>query len=106
MPLLGNLIAGLFTALSAFLLKLFAARVAIRLAAVAAIAALGSAVIVSFNVFVAPLVAALFNSAYGQLLGLIFPPIAGTVCAGLLALWSACLVYKLQVSAIKTTANI
>jgi len=106
MPLLGQAIAALFTALSGFLLKLFVARVAIRVTAVAAIASLGTALMVSFNSFVAPIVGGLFATQYGQLLGLVFPPFAGTVLFGLVALWSACAVYKLQVSAIKVTANI
>ncbi len=106
MPILAQFIGALFTALSGFLLKLFVARVAIRVAAVAAMAALGTGLMVSFNQFVAPLVGAMFSTEYGQLLGLVFPPLSGTVCVGILALWSSCLTYKLSVQAIKATANI
>lgn len=106
MPLLGAFLASFFTGLSTFLAKLFAARVAIRLAAIATIGALGTALLLSFNAFISPLVAAAFSTQYGQLLGLVFPPIAGTCLAGVLALWAACMSYRLQVQAIKVTANI
>lgn len=106
MPILAQFIAALFTALSSFLLKLFVARVALRVAAVAAIAGFGTLLLAAFNAYVAPLAASLFSTSYGQLLGLIFPPIAGTVLAGLLALWAAALTYRLQVQAVKVTANL
>ena len=70
MPLLAGLISTLFSALGAFLVKLFVAKLAIRIAAVAAIVAAGTALMTAFNGFVSPLVAAMFSSQYGQFLGL------------------------------------
>lgn len=106
MPQLAALISSLFTALSTFLAKLFLARLAIRVAAVAAIGAFGAALMLTFNTVVAPLVAQAFNSSYGQFIGLAFPPVAGTCLAGLATLWVACTTYKLQVEATKLTAGI
>lgn len=106
MPIFAGLVGSFFSALSVFLAKLFAARVAIRLAAIATIGTLGSALIVSFNLAVAPLVAAMFSTPYGQLLGLAFPPIAGTCIATFTTLWLGCMTYRLQVQAVKVTANI
>lgn len=106
MPIFAGLVASFFSALSTFLAKLFIAKVAIRLAAIATIGTLGTALILSFNVTVAPLVAGIFSNDYGQLLGLAFPPVAGTCIAAFSALWVACLTYKLQVQAVKMTANI
>lgn len=106
MPILGTLLASFFTGVSTFLAKLFAARVAIRLAAVATIATLGTALVVAFNGVVAPLVSALFSTQYGQLLGLVFPPVAGTCLAAVVGLFLACAIYRLQVQAVKITANI
>lgn len=105
MPLLSQLIATLFTALGGFLLKLFAARLAIRIAGVAAIVAAGSALMAAFNGYVAPLVGAMFQSQYGQFLGLAFPPIAGTCIATFTAVWMACLTYRLQVRTISASAG-
>jgi len=106
MPLLAAFIGTFFSGLATFLAKLFAAKVALRVAAVAAIGALGTSLMLLFNSSVAPLVAALFATQYGQLLGLVFPPVAGTCLAVITALWAACLFYRLQVQAVKITANI
>ena len=106
MPLLAGLVSSLFTALATFLAKLFLARLAIRIAALAAIGVFGAALMVTFNTVVAPLVASAFNSSYGQFIGLAFPPVAGTCLAGLATLWVACTTYRLQVDATKLTAGL
>lgn len=106
MPLFAQLVASLFTGLSAFLVKAFAAKVAIRVAAVGALAASGAALMIAFNTVVAPLVGALFSTAYGQLIGLAFPPVAGTVLAGVATVWVSCTTYKLQAQAIKLAAGL
>lgn len=105
MPLLATLISALFTGLGSFLLKLFLARLAIRIAAVAAIVAAGGALMAVFNGYVAPLVGAMFSSQYGQFLGLAFPPISGTCITVFTGVWMACMTYKLQVKAINSTAG-
>lgn len=106
MPLFAALLESLFLAIGKFLAKLFLAKIAIRVVAVTAIGALGTALMLIFNGFVAPLVAALFQTQYGQLLGLVFPPVAGTVISGLITLWAAATAYRLHVRAIQITANI
>lgn len=105
MPLLATMITTLFTALATFLAKLFLAKLAIRVAAVAAIIAVGSSLMVTFNSYLAPLVAQMFQSEYGQFIGLAFPPIAGTCVAAISALWVACTTYAIQVRAIRVTAD-
>lgn len=105
MPLFAALFSSLFTALGSFLLKLFVARLVIRVAAVGAIIAAGSALMVTFNSQVAPLVSAMFNSQYGQFLGLAFPPISGTCIAAFTAVWLGCMTYRLQVRTITATAG-
>jgi len=106
MPLFASLFSSFFGALGAFLTKLFVAKVAVRVAAVAALASLGGVLMVTFNGIVAPLVAQAFSTAYGQFLGLAFPPVAGTCMAGIAGLWLACTTYKLQERAIMVTAGI
>jgi hypothetical protein len=106
MPLFAQLFAAFFGALGTFLARIFAAKIALRVLAVGAISALGGGLVVLFNTFAAPLASAIFATSYGQLLGLIFPPVAGTCCATLLAFWVACLTYRLKVRAIEITAGI
>jgi len=105
MPLFAAMVSAFFTALSGFLAKLFIARVALRIAGVAAIMGFGSVLMVTFNGVVAPMVANMFSTQFGQLIGLAFPPAAGTVIAGVGVVWIACTTYKLQVQAVKLTAN-
>lgn len=105
MPLFAAFFGSLFSALGVFLAKLFAAKLAIRLAAVAALTAIGVGLMNVFNTQIAPLVVALFSTQYGQLLGLVFPPIAGTCIAVISTLWLACATYRLQARAIKLTAS-
>jgi hypothetical protein len=106
MPLLAAAIQALFTALGAFLLKLFLARLAIRVVAVTAIIAAGAALMALYNSTVTPLVAQAFSSSYGQVLGLAFPPIAGTCLAAVAAVWSACGLYTLNRRAIMVTSGV
>lgn len=106
MPIFAAMVSAFFTALGGFFAKLFIARVALRIAAVAAIAAMGAILMATFNGIVSPMVSSMFNTQYGQLIGLAFPPVAGTVLAGIVTIWIACTTYKLQVHAVKVTANI
>lgn len=106
MPVFASMVAAFFNALALFLARLFAARIAIRVAAVTAIVGFGAVLMGTFNAVIAPFVAQVFSNPYGQLLGLAFPPVAGTVLAGVATLWVACTTYKLQVAAVKVTANI
>jgi formate hydrogenlyase subunit 3/multisubunit Na+/H+ antiporter MnhD subunit len=106
MPLLGTLLTTLFGAISAFLAKLFIAKLTIRVLGVAAIVSVGGVLMGVFNSTVSPLVAQMFNNPYGQFIGLAFPPISGTCIAAITTVWGACATYSLQVRAIRTTAEL
>lgn len=106
MPIFAALFSSLFSALGAFLVKLFVAKVAIRIAAVGAITALASGLLVTFNSLVAPLVAQIVNHPYGQFLGLLFPPISGTIITILLTFFLAVKTYRIQSRAIAVTAGL
>lgn len=106
MPVFAAMVATLFSALGGFLLKMFVAKVAIRVAAVAAITFFGTLLLAAFNLQVAPLMAQAFNTEYGQVIGLAFPPVAGTCVAALLAVYAACALYKLQVKMTLATAGV
>jgi len=106
MPLFATFVGSIFGALSTWLVGLLGARVALRVAAIATLAGLAVALLAFFNGVVAPMAGAAFSTSYGQLIGLAFPPAAGTCLAAIAAVWAGCVTYRLQVQAVKITANI
>lgn len=105
MPILASLLASLVSGLGALLSVAFGAQVAVRLAAASALVTFGAALLVVFNTMVAPLVAVAFATSYGQLLGLAFPPVAGTCLAVVAAVWGACALYGIQRRALSIVAG-
>lgn len=93
MPLLAALFQGLIGNAMALYLAVKSAQQAVRLTAIGILAAAYILCATAYTVFIDPLIGALFNTAYGQLLGLVFPPISGTVVVGLAGLWG-CIVAK------------
>jgi len=89
MPLLGALIQSLFGSLYGIILALQASRYAVALAAVTLLAGMYLAAVGVFTAFVQPLIGSAFSTSFGQVIGLAFPPVAGTVVAGISALWVA-----------------
>jgi len=79
--------------------------IALRLAAVASLLTFGGALLLVFNTAVAPLAAAVFSTAYGQFIGLAFPPIAGTCLAAVASVWSAAALYGVQRRALSLVAG-
>jgi hypothetical protein len=69
--------------------SMFGAVWGIRLAAATAMASGYIACVVVFSGMVGPWFAAITTTAYGALLGLLFPPVSGTVLASLVAYWTA-----------------
>lgn len=106
MPVFAAFVGQLFTALGVFLARLFLARLAIKLAGVAAIVACGTVLMTTFNGVVAPLASQLFSTQYGQLLGLAFPPVSGTCVAGITAVWAACGLYAIQMRSIHSITGV
>lgn len=105
MPLLGALIQGLFSALYVFLAGFMGVGVAVRVAAVASFFAIGATLMVLFNGLVAPLVAAMWTTAWGNFLGLAFPAVSGTCMAALASVWAGCSLYAMQRKAISLVAG-
>jgi len=91
MPLLAALVKALFGSAISLLLALAAARETIRLSGVLVLAGLYLSAVAVWSAFVSPLLSSLFSTSYGQVLGLAFPPISGTVITGLALLWSTLL---------------
>jgi hypothetical protein len=94
MPLLGALLSGALTAIFTLISSLVGAQIAARILAVAFVAALYVALVLAFSALIAPWIGSIFTSEYGQLLGLLFPPVAGTVMASLSAFWGVVIGYR------------
>lgn len=106
MPIFAAFFGALFSALGVFLAKLFAAKLAIRLAAVAVLVALATGLVNTFNGYISPLLHMLFNTSYGQFIGLAFPPISGTIITLYMSAVLAVGTYKLQARAVSLTGNL
>ncbi|WP_143889407.1 hypothetical protein [Tepidimonas alkaliphilus] len=89
MPLFAALVQGLFGKLFAFLAAYVGRQWAMRIAVAMSVATGYVALVAAFNAFVSPLLSKLFATSWGHVLGLAFPPISGTVIAGLVGLWIA-----------------
>lgn len=89
MPLLATLIQGLIGNATALWLAVRSAEQAVRLTAVGILAAAYVACVAFWTTVIDPLIGALFSTLYGQLLGLVFPPLSGSVISALVALWGS-----------------
>jgi len=105
MPILGGLLVSLFTGLGGLFSAIFGAQIAVKLAAVAAFLGFGVVLLGVFNTLVAPIAAAVFATSFGQVIGLAFPPIAGTCLAAVSAVWAACGLYGIQRRALSMVAG-
>ncbi len=105
MPIFAAFFGSLFSALGIFLAKIFAAKLAIRIAAVAVLVTLASGLVTTFNGYISPLLSMLFNTSYGQFIGLAFPPISGTIMTLYMSAVLAVGTYKLQARAVSLTAG-
>lgn len=105
MPLLAALFGTLVGGIASFLAQLWAKKIVVAGLAVAGFALSLTALMVVFNALVVPLAQAMFNTQYGQFMGLAFPPISGTCMASITACWGACALYKLKMQSIKMSAS-
>lgn len=94
MPLIGQLLAFIASKFALLLVAIRASEYAFRFAVLAALAGLYVASVTLFNTVVAGWWSAIVSTSYGQLLGLLFPPVAGTVLGGLATLWTSVITYR------------
>jgi hypothetical protein len=85
MQLLGKLTLGIGERIFNFFAAFLGVKYATRIVAVGTLATIYISCVLVFTSMIAPWLAAVFTTAYGALLGLLFPPIAGTVVASLMA---------------------
>lgn len=100
MPLLGVLLSGLLGSLATFFAKFVTRKLAVIGAAMAALATITTTALLAMNTIVTPLVANLFNTQYGTVIGLAFPPAAGNCMAAIGLSWAACALFKWQFRAL------
>ncbi len=91
--MLALLIKGLLGNAYALILALKSTQIGIRLSAMGILAAAYISCVVGFSTFIQPLLSNLFSTQYGQVVGLAFPPVAGTVLGGFVTVWG-CIVAK------------
>jgi len=106
MPLLAAFLSTLFQAVAAFMLKMFLAKLSLRIVGYGLLIALSGAMVAGFNGFIAPLVGQMFNTQYGQFLGLAFPPVAGTCIATLVAAMGFVYAYRLKLRLVTQTTGV
>jgi hypothetical protein len=94
MPVLAALIVGWFTRFFLFLVAQIAFNWAIRITIVSSVAAVYISLVALFNTTISPLISSLFSTGYGTVIGLAFPPIAGTVVTSLALLWAVKIGYS------------
>jgi hypothetical protein len=100
MPLLAALINLLFGKLMLLLGLLFAKRVGLVLLGVTAWATIAGALYATLRQVIIPLANNLFQTSYGSIIGLAFPPAAGACMLAIGTIWAACGMYTYQRTAI------
>jgi len=104
-PLLGKLIYWMFGSFYGLMLAMFGAKWAIRLTAAATLAGLYIACAITFSIMIVPWLAAFAATTLGYFLGLLFPPIAGTIIAALTGWWACILAKRHSIKLIKMTVG-
>jgi hypothetical protein len=103
MRLFGNLQKKLMEQLFDFIAGTIGAKNAVRLIAVGTLATIYISCVVVFTTMIAPWLAGVFETAYGALLGLLFPPISGSVIASIMV-YRTCVVGVRYTSALMKMA--
>lgn len=100
MPLFAALFSGVMSAFASFLVQFMSRKLAVVTAGVSALGIITVALLLGFNELISPLAAQAFSSEVGSVLGLAFPPVAGTCMATLASAWAACALYSWQLKAL------
>lgn len=101
MPILAGLLVSISTGLAAFIGQYVTKKVAVGLAAATTLAGILGALLVFMRSVVNPLTSSLFSTAYGQWIGLAFPPMTGNCVAIIASTWAACTLYAWQKKALE-----
>lgn len=88
MPLLAGLLSWIAGKFAALVLFMRGSAIAVRINGLLFVAGIYVSCVVAFSSYVADWINNIFNTTYGTLLGLLFPPISGTVMFGLATYWT------------------
>jgi hypothetical protein len=105
MPLFAGLFVKMLSAVYGLMAAMFGAAWAVRITAAVALAGLYVACAITFSIMIVPWFSGLIATKFGILLGLLFPPAAGTVLASLGTFWACILAKRYSVKLIKMTAG-
>lgn len=105
MPVFGQLFFGFMSLFYRFMVKVVGAEWGLRLTAATTLAGLYVACAITFSIMIVPWLAAFAATQFGLLLGLLFPPVAGTVVASLGTFWACVLAKRYSVKLIKATVG-
>lgn len=94
MPILTAIIGGLFAEMFSFFVKFATRKIATALTFGTLMSALYAGLLLCFKQVISPFVSLTFRTAYGQALGLAFPPIAGTCLVAVAASWACCAAFS------------
>lgn len=97
MPIFAKLFSSIAAGFVLLLTRMFGAIWGVRIAAAMSIAGIYISCVVYYSAMIVPWLAGGFSTAWGYVLGLLFPPVAGTVMASL-ATWYGCIVGKRYLS--------
>ena len=101
MPLLAALLAGIAGKFFALFIAMFGAKWGVRIAAAVALGTGYIACVIYWASLIVPWLTSILATEYGYLLGLLFPPVCGTVLAGLVTLWTCVAVQKYTSTLVK-----
>lgn len=105
MPILAALWASIATAITSFLTRVLAGQISFRLFTLTTFFILSASIVGFFNAAISPLASNIFNTQYGQFLGLAFPPVAGTCVATLLGAIVFAVAYRFKMQFLRTAAG-
>jgi hypothetical protein len=106
MPVIAALLSLLFTKIMLFMGLLFAKKVALVILGVGALVTVSGALYATMRSVIVPLASSLFSTSYGSIIGLAFPPIAGSCILAITTTWTAATLYSYQRTAIKQITSV
>ena len=105
MPIFAALFVKTLSGVYALMLAMFGAKWAVRVTAALTIAGLYVGCAITFSVMIVPWLLTFAGTSLGMLLGLLFPPVAGTVLASLGTFWACILAKRHTARLIKMTVH-
>lgn len=96
MPMIGALLTAIASTFFTFMAAMVGAAWAVRITAALTLGAIYLACVVYYTSMIGPWLLAVFSTAYGAFLGLLFPPIAGSIAVGM-GLYYTCVATKRHV---------